>query len=632
MSNLSIRADVQFLRADAGEGEGLSKPRVPRFRMDAYTGGAIRQAWSREPVVIDLAGLRIPEVVPIVFGHDYDLASVLGQGNAVASGASLVLDGAILAESEAATQVVRLGDKGYRWQASIGADVDEQRLVDGGESVTVNGQTFQGPVRIVSRSSLRECSFVTLGADAATAVQITARAGESPMQGKIKAEDGMPTGPDVQQEDGMPTGVAENGGPTGPSDMASAAPKVDIAAVRAEVVADVTREVKAEILKDLRSTRAGPAIHASKPVVDDEQVVVAAMAMVGGLNVEKSYSEPVLEAAHKRSRSIGLQEVLISAARRGGYDGPSKVTASNLRPILVAAFATHSISNVLAATYGKYLLAGFEAVESTWEAISSIRPLNDFKTVTGVRLDGGFVFDEVGNDGKLKSADASDATRTLTAKTYGRMSSITRQDIVNDDLGALTQVPRRLGRGAALKFNSVFWTEFQSSNDTFYRGASAAAGNALAIGSLETAYTAYGQLTDPDGNPLGVTPSMLLVPKGLAITARKLNSSANMIVSSLGSTSSRVVEPQANVMAGLLDPVESSYLTTAATAANSVWWLVANPNDIPAMEVGFLNGQRQPTVESADADFDTLGIQVRGYFDFGVSKGEPRACYRMATA
>ena len=125
---------------------------------------------------------------------------------------------------------------------------------------------------------------------------------------------------------------------------------------------------------------------------------------------------------------------------------------------------------------------------------------------------------------------------------------------------------------------------------------------------------------------------MLLVPKGLAITARKLNSSANMIVSSLGSTSSRVVEPQANVMAGLLDPVESSYLTTAATAANSVWWLVANPNDIPAMEVGFLNGQRQPTVESADADFDTLGIQVRGYFDFGVSKGEPRACYRMATA
>ena len=626
MSNLSIRADVQFLRADAGEGESLSTPRTPRFRMDAYTGGAIRQAWSREPVVIDLAGMRVPDAVPIVFGHDYDLESVLGQGTAVATNGSLVLDGAILAESEAASQVVKLGDKGYRWQASIGADVDEQRLVDGGEAVTVNGQTFSGPVRIVSRSTLRECSFVTLGADAATAVQITAKAGESPMQDdQMKAEDGMPTGPEMSQE---------NGGPTGPSDMASASPKVDIAAVRAEVVADVTREVKAAVLGDLRAAR-GPAIHASKPAVDEEHVQIAAMQIVGGLGkeVEKQFGDsPLVEAAHKRSRSIGLQEVLVSAARKGGYDGPAKVTASNLRPILVAAFATHSISNVLAATYGKYLLAGFEAVESTWEAISSIRPLNDFKSVTGVRLDGGFVFDEVGSDGKLKSADASDATRTLQAKTYGRMSSITRQDIVNDDLGALTQVPRRLGRGAALKFNSVFWTEFQSSNSSYYEAASAAGGNALAIASLESAYTAYGQLTDPDGNPLGVTPAILLVPKGLAITARKLNSSANMIVSSLGSTSSKVLEPQANVLAGLLDPVESSYLTTAATASNSTWWLCANPNDIPAMEVGFLNGQRQPTVESADADFDTLGIQVRGYFDYGVSKGEKRAAYRMATA
>ena len=50
------------------------------------------------------------------------------------------------------------------------------------------------------------------------------------------------------------------------------------------------------------------------------------------------------------------------------------------------------------------------------------------------------------------------------------------------------------------------------------------------------------------------------------------------------------------------------------------------------MEVGFLNGQESPTVETAEADFDTLGIQMRGYFDYAVSKGDKRACYRMATA
>lgn len=617
MSNLSLRADVRFLTADGGsEGEGLTTPRTPRFSMVGYTGGIIRQMWSREPVVIDLAGMTVPSVVPIVFGHDYSLEAVLGQGTA-SVGSELVIDGAILAESEAAGQVVKLGDKGYQWQASVGADVDEQTLVGSGDTVTVNGRTFDGPVRIVTRSTLRECSFVTLGADAATAVTITANAGESPMSAETQAADPMPTGPSD-----MP---ASNPAPTGPSEMASSAPKIDVQSIREQIVA----EVKGELLQSLRDGR-GPAVHATKPQLDDDQVTIAAMQMVGGLSakVEAKYGDsPMIEAAAKRSRTIGLQDVLVSAARKGGYDGVHKVTASNIAVVLRAAFSTHNISNILAATYGKYLLSGFEAVESVWEQISLVRPLNDLKAATGVRLDGGFVFDEVGNDGKLKSADAGDAARTLQAKTYGRMSAITRADIINDDLGALTAVPRRLGRGAALKFNQVFWAAFELSNSTYYQAASAGSGNALAIGSLETAYGAYRSLTDPDGNPLGITPKIILVPVGLRITADKIQTGNTLLASSLGSTSSKVLEPQANVLAGKFTIVDSAYLTSTST-----WWLCADPADIPVMEVGFLNGQRQPTVEQAEADFDTLGIQVRGYFDFGVSKAESRAAYRMATA
>ena len=621
MTNLSLRSAVKFIRADAGsEGEGLSTLRIPRFSMVGYTGGVIRQLWSKEPIVIDLAGMTVPSVIPIVFGHDYALESVLGQGTA-SVGDQLVIDGSILAQCDAAMQVVQLGDRGYQWQASVGADVDEQTLVGSGDTAQVNGQTFTGPVRIVTRSTLRECSFVTLGADAATAVTITAKAGESPMHDETKAADAMPSGPDVQQPDAMPTG---------PSDVASAATKLDLVAIRAEVVADVTRQVKADLLNDLRVNRGGPAIHASKPVLDDDKVTIAAMAMVGGLGkqVEQQYGDsPMIEAANARSRTIGLQDVLVSAARKGGYDGVHKVTASNIAVVLRAAFATHNISNILAATYGKYLLTGFEAVESVWDQISLIRPLNDLKAATGVRLDGGLVFDEVGNDGKLKSADSGDAARTLQAKTYGRMSSITRTDIINDDLGALTAVPRRLGRGAALKFNSVFWAAFEASNSSYFQGATAGAGNALAIGSVETAYGAYRSLTDPDSIPLGITPKILLVPVGLRITADKIQTGNTLLASSLGSTSSRVVEPQANVLAGKFTIVDSAYLTSSST-----WWLAADPADLPTMEVGFLNGQRQPTVEQAEADFDTLGIQVRGYFDFGVSKAESRACYRMATA
>ena len=617
MSNLSLQASVKFVRAD-DQGEGLTTPRIPKFSMLGYSGGVIRQSWSREPVVIDLAGMSVPSVIPIVFGHDYALESVLGQGSGSVGSQQLLIDGSILSKNERAAQVVQLGDDGYQWQASVGADVDEEYLVAAGDTAQVNGQSFDGPVRIVKRSTLRECSFVTLGADAATAVTITAKAGESPMSDETKAADGMPTGPAQSEEHGGAM-------PTGPSDVASAAPKIDVLSIREQIVT----EVKEELLKTLREQR-GPAIHASKPALDDDQVTIAAMQMVGGLGKQieaKHGDSPMIEAAAKRSRTIGLQDVLLSAARKGGYDGAQKVNASNVAVVLRAAFATHNISNILAATYGKYLLSGFEAVESVWEQISLVRPLNDLKAATGVRLDGGFVFDEVGNDGKLKSADAGDAARTLQAKTYGRMSSITRTDIINDDLGALTAVPRRLGRGAALKFNQVFWAAFEASNSTYFQGATAGAGNALAIGSVETAYGAYRSLTDPDSAPLGITPKILLVPVGLRITADKIQTGNTLLASSLGSTSSKVLEPQANVLAGKFTIVDSAYLSSSST-----WWLAADPADLPTMEVGFLNGQRQPTVEQAEADFDTLGIQVRGYFDFGVSKAESRACYRMATA
>jgi len=73
--------------------------------------------------------------------------------------------------------------------------------------------------------------------------------------------------------------------------------------------------------------------------------------------------------------------------------------------------------------------------------------------------------------------------------------------------------------------------------------------------------------------------------------------------------------------------VRSSYLSNPKyTGASSLaWYILADPADMPVIEVAFLNGQQQPTVESADADFNNLGIQMRGYHDFGVAKQEPCA-------
>jgi len=43
------------------------------------------------------------------------------------------------------------------------------------------------------------------------------------------------------------------------------------------------------------------------------------------------------------------------------------------------------------------------------------------------------------------------------------------------------------------------------------------------------------------------------------------------------------------------------------------------------IEVAFLNGNETPIVEQAQASFETLGIQMRAYWDWGAKKQEYRA-------
>jgi len=504
MNPMQLTADFTL---KAAEGDA---PANPSFEIVAYTGRAIRQSWSRNPLVVDLAGMDTSrQAIPILWGHEASLDAVLGQSTIVANdGEQITLAGELIGEGQVADRVISLAKKGLRLQASIGADTGRIENVAPGEVVTVNGREFTGPISVVRASSLREVSIVLFGADANTSAAIAAEANEvlsmSDQLNEMPVEAAVPQteAPAIVAVESQPAPVADD---------------------TAKIKADLLREIKAELLADVRAARpAAPAVHVIEKV-DGPAVVEASLCLAGGLpDVERHFDGRTLEAANKR-RGVSLGETLLQAARANGYNGEGhRISNGNLRTIMAAAFATHSISNVLAATYAKFLLAGFNAVEATWDRIAMIRSVADFKTVTGVRLNGGFEFEEVGNGGELKSADASDETRTIKARTYGRLTSVTRQDIINDDLGALSAVPQRLGRGAAIKLNKVFWSEFESSNSSYYAKESAAAGNALSLSSLKTAAASYRKLQDPDGNPLGIAPSILLVSPENEIAAAEL--------------------------------------------------------------------------------------------------------------
>jgi len=94
-----------------------------------------------------------------------------------------------------------------------------------------------------------------------------------------------------------------------------------------------------------------------------------------------------------------------------------------------------------------------------------------------------------------------------------------------------------------------------------------------------------------------------------------------MVVGSSGPT------PNVNVFQGEYNVVRSAYLSNPTFSGYSAakWYLLARRPGLAVIQAAFLNGQRAPAIESAAAEFSTLGIQMRGVHDFGVSMHEYRA-------
>ena len=612
-NHLAIQAEFSVAAAMDSAGQ----PVAPTFSLVGYTGAAIKQFWSRNPLVVDLAGMDTASgVLPILYGHDASLDSVLGQSSTtINDGKQLVLSGDLFGASQTSEQVLNLARRGMKFQASIGADINRIENVSAGEKVVVNGREFAGPISVVRSSKLREVSIVLMGADPETSAAIAAEASED----FHMADNATPLPADkveaaaiVATEPKAPAAAPDN----------STAILAEFKALREEQAALRSAiEAQAKVSAARSERPAGPAIHVVEGSVASPKVIEAALCLQAGLRAEKSYDEQTLEAAHKARRDVSLSGVFVQAARANGYTGSDRLNDGNMRAVITAAFASHQISDLLSAVVNKFLLNGFNSVESVWQQISSVRSVNDFKAINQFRLNGDFKFKKVGNGGELKTAIASDSKRSLSADTYGITTQITRQDMYNDDLNALSQVPQRMGRGSSLALNETIWTEFAADNATYYQKVTAAAGNALTLAGLKIAATAFRKLTDPDGNPLGIAPRVLLVPPELELAAAELMTSSFLI------SGNTTPAPSANVLQGRYRVVVSNYLTSATT-----WWLLADGADLPAMDVVFLNGQQAPTVENVMPDADKLGVTVKGYMDFGVAKAEPLSCLRMATS
>jgi len=663
---LELKAQMDIIAgADTGDG----KPSLPRFSMVAYTGAAMRLAAWRYPVVVDLAGLTIPsQSRPVRFGHDAN--NGVGHSDSIrVEDGKLIATGIVSRDTDVAKEIVASAKNGFPWQASIGASVEQFEFVKDNQAVLVNGREFTGPLNVVRKATLGEISFVDLGADGNTSANVAASAKENQTMDENTSDkntaEAADQGKDATEVERQADAGTEAGGPaieasaataTAPNTGITADPVADmraraaaeqtrIAAVRkvcgddhAEIAAkaiaegwDVTR-TELEVLRADRPK--APAAH----VPDNSMtgaVLEAACMLTGGIkgdDVAGAYGEQSVEAADKRFRGgIGLQELLLEAAWANGYDGRNfRDSRSVLRFAFApqlgiqAALSTVDIGGILSNVANKFLLEGFFSVERTWRNVTAVRNVSDFKTVTSYRLIGKDQYELVAPGGELKHGTLGEESYTNKADTYGLLLSIDRRDIINDDLGAITTVPRKLGRGSGLKINDVFWTVFLN-NASFFKAGNknyvTGADSALSIDGLTKAEVKFMDQVDPDGKPIGIMPAIVLVPTALSAIGTQLWKSLE-----IRDTTASTKYPIANPHQGKFRVEVSRYLSNSSYTGNSdkAWYLLAEPADLPVIEVAFLNGQESPTIEMAEADFNVLGVQMRGYHDFGVALQDPK--------
>jgi hypothetical protein len=303
---------------------------------------------------------------------------------------------------------------------------------------------------------------------------------------------------------------------------------------------------------------------------------------------------------------------------------------------LQAAFSTTALPGILSNIANKMLLEGYNYIEDAWRQIARVASVSDFKEHSRYRMTGSFKFEQVGADGELKHGKIDEQKFGQKADTHGIMFALTRQMIINDDMGAFTDIPRQIGMGAAEAIADAVWglwlkNPTQADGQPFFSEAHKnylpGADTALTVDGLTAAEVKFGEQTKPNGKPLGVPASILLVPTALKVPAEMLMKSMQLNET----TTANKPKPSTNPHVGKFEVVSSVYLANASFIGSSskAWYLLADPNRLPAIEIAFLNGIDRPTVEKTDADFNTLGVQFRGYIDFGVREQDYRGALRM---
>lgn len=287
-----------------------------------------------------------------------------------------------------------------------------------------------------------------------------------------------------------------------------------------------------------------------------------------------------------------------------------------------ALHTTSDFSLILGDTVGRALRAAYSAAPAGVKMAGAQTTARDFRAKSRIMLGEAPTLAKVLESGEFTHGTMAEAAESYRVETFGRILGISRQALVNDDLGAFANLSARFGQAAA-QFEAQFLVDLLLSNPVMSDGTAlfhATHGNLAGSGAapddttLAAARTAMRRQTGLSGEPISVTPKYFIVPPELEETALKL-------VTAITPTTTDDVNTHTNLSV----IVEPRFSSAAA------WYLAAAPGEIDGLEYAYLEGAPGPQIESRNG-FEVDGVQIKVRLDFGAGFVDHRGWYRNAGA
>lgn len=272
---------------------------------------------------------------------------------------------------------------------------------------------------------------------------------------------------------------------------------------------------------------------------------------------------------------------------------------------------------VLENNANKALTRGWYEADESWPMIVREGTLPDYKAGTRVGLGGLSTLERIYGNGEYRYLTMSDQKEPIQMGKYGGLLQLTREAIINDDQSAFAEIPMMGGKSANRTVGNVVYA-LLTSNGTMSDGVAlfhATHANIGSAGAPTVARLDEGQKLlalqkspgSPESGGLNTPLRKLILPQALRGTGLVLRSSVN-IPNGTSAAASNVP----NIWAQNFDVVVDARLDAASA---TIYYASGDPNSVPVIEVAFLNGNREPFLESREGwTVDGVEYKVRHEF------------------